>query len=92
MSSFGKPPTPTALTTVKTVSTSKIIAGYKIINIGINLGVSAAIQVSLHDETGSFITNKCFLLTGTDYTNWGSIDIPYIDDFIVNQINNLTEL
>ena len=92
MSSFGTPLMPTALSTPKTVSTSKTIAGYKIVNIGITLGVSATIQVGLYDASGSFIENKSFILSGTDYTNWGSSDIPYIDEFIVNQINNLTSL
>jgi hypothetical protein len=92
MSSFGTPPSLTSLSTPKTVSTSKTIAGYKIVSIGIDLGVSATIQVSLHDTTGSLIQNKSFILSGTDYTNWGSSDIPYIDEFIVSQINSLTSL
>ena len=82
----------TTLATTKTVSTSKNIIGYNIINIGITLGVSATILVALYDSSNSWIENKTFVLSGTNYTNWGSNDIPYIDAWVVSQIEALTSL
>ena len=82
----------TSLETPKTVFTSKTITSYSIVNIGIVLGESATIQVALFDSTGSFIQNVTFQMTGSAYTGWGASDIPYVDAFIVSQINNLTTL
>jgi len=84
------PPVFTDLETVKSIS--KTIKGYNIINIGISLDVSATITVALYDTSNRWIENKTFVMSGESYTNWGSNDIPYIDNFVVAQINNLTSL
>ena len=87
-----QPPTNTTLTVPKVITFSKTIGEYKINNIGVVLGTSASIDVWFYDANNSFIGSKVFVMTGTEYTNWGVNDIPYVETWVETQINTLTTL
>lgn len=49
------------------------------------LHVSCTVAYSLFDDTGRIVKTDVLILTGDDYTNWGSND-NYIQDFILTKL------
>ena len=82
----------TSLQNSKIIIINKTISQYCIGSININLNNSADIVVGLYDSSGNFIQTKGFTMSGIDYTNWGNNDIPYVTNWIENQISNLTSI
>ena len=82
----------TALTTSKTITSTKTISQFSIMSININLGTSANIIAGLYDASGNILQTAGFTMSGTDYTNWGNNDIPYVENWVAAQIENLTSL
>ena len=81
-----------SLTTPKTFTTTQTINNFAINSVYINLGTSASINVTLLDTSSNIISVKSFIMSGTDYTNWGNNDIPYVINWVENQISNLTSI
>ena len=78
------------LTTPKTITTTNTISQFSIGSISINLGTSANISVTLLDSSANIIGINGFTMRGTDYANWGNNDVPYVINWVENQIENLT--
>ena len=80
-----------SLVTPKSFTIEKTITDYVITNISITIDVSASINVSLFDANSNLLSNQCFVMSGTDYANWGSDD-SIIKSFIESRIGSLTNI
>ena len=81
-----------SLTTSKTITSTKTISQFSILSINVNLGTSANIIAGLYDASGNILQTTGFVMSGTDYANWGNSDIPYVENWVAAQIENLTSL
>ena len=82
----------TSLSTSKTITSTKTISQFSILSISVNLATSANIIAGLYDASGNILQTTGFIMSGTDYTNWTNNDIPYVENWVATQIQNLTSL
>jgi hypothetical protein len=54
--------------------------------IGIDLGISARLNVLLFNDE-NLLTAKYMVMSGEDYTNWGSDD-SYVYTWVIQQLQN----
>ena len=67
---------------LKKVSISYTISSYEVQVIGFNLGESAGLHITFHDEEGIEKFSREIMLMGEDYKKWGSDD-EYIHEYII---------
>jgi len=66
-----------------TVTRVTVIDKFVIKKVDVKLKENAEIIVDLVDNTGNYAGTKFLVISGEDYTNWGSDD-----DYIINWIKN----
>jgi hypothetical protein len=64
-----------------TVTTVTVICKFTIKRVEVQLKQSAQIVVDLIDTNGNYAGTKYLVMSGNDYTNWGSDD-----DYLINWV------